>query len=112
MFILKNTIIQKFVDIIFIQIGRKQYGHFYIFNHFYAGRMRISNSNSHITLSDIESCGRLSLTKDHYLNNFGSTRVPYVHIKVQGHRSICSGEKRFMRIFTIYGQGGHVGHVI
>ena len=56
------SIIQKFVDTIFIQIGRKKCGHFYIFDQhsyfFYAGRMRKSNSNLHLTLGCVESCGR------------------------------------------------------
>ena len=32
------------------------------------------------------------------------------HTKFQGHQSIGSGEEDFLR-FTIYGHGGHVGHV-
>ena len=31
--------------------------------------------------------------------------------KFQGHRSIGSGEEDFLRFFTIYEHGGHVGHV-
>ena len=34
-----------------------------------------------------------------------------LHIKFQGHRSSGSGEEHFLRFFTIYGHGGHVGHV-
>ena len=33
-----------------------------------------------------------------------------LHIKLQGHQSIGSGEEDFFKVFTIYGQGGHVGH--
>ena len=33
-----------------------------------------------------------------------------LHTKFQGHRSIGSGEDDF-KFFTIYGNGGHVGHV-
>ena len=33
-----------------------------------------------------------------------------LHTKFQGHRSIGSGEDIF-KVFTIYGHGGHVGHV-
>ena len=33
-----------------------------------------------------------------------------LHTKFQGHRSIGSGED-FFKVFTIYGHGGHVGHV-
>ena len=32
-------------------------------------------------------------------------------IKFQGHQTIGSGEKRSFKVFTIYGHGGHVGHV-
>ena len=31
--------------------------------------------------------------------------------KFQGHRSSGSGEEDFFKVFTIYGHGGHVGHV-
>ena len=34
-----------------------------------------------------------------------------LHTKFQGHRSIGSGEEDFFKVFTIYGHGGHVGHV-
>ena len=34
-----------------------------------------------------------------------------LHTKFQGHRSIASGEVDFLRFFTIYVHGGHVGHV-
>ena len=34
-----------------------------------------------------------------------------LHTKFQGHRSIGSGEEDFFMVFTIYGHGGHVGHV-
>ena len=33
-----------------------------------------------------------------------------LHTKFQGHQSIGSGED-FFKVFTIYGHGGHVGHV-
>ena len=33
-----------------------------------------------------------------------------LHTKFQGHRSIGSGEDNF-KVFTMYGHGGHVGHV-
>ena len=34
-----------------------------------------------------------------------------LHTKFQGHWSIASGEEDFFKVFTIYGHGGHVGHV-
>ena len=34
-----------------------------------------------------------------------------LHTKFQGHWSIGSGEEDFFKDFTIYGHGGHVGHV-
>ena len=35
-----------------------------------------------------------------------------LHIKFRGNRSAGSGEEDFSRVFTIYGHGGHLGHVI
>ena len=35
-----------------------------------------------------------------------------LHTKSQGHRPSSSGEEDFWRGFTIYGHGGHLGHVI
>ena len=34
-----------------------------------------------------------------------------LHTKFQGHRCVDSGEEDFFMVFTIYGHGGHVGHV-
>ena len=34
-----------------------------------------------------------------------------LHIKFHGHRSIGFGDEDFFKVFTIYGHGGHVGHV-
>ena len=34
-----------------------------------------------------------------------------LHTKFQRHWSIDSGEENFLKVFTIYGYGGHVGHV-
>ena len=34
-----------------------------------------------------------------------------LHTKFQGHRSIGSGEEDFLKVFTIYGHGSHLGHV-
>ena len=34
-----------------------------------------------------------------------------LHTKFQGYWSTGSGEEDFLRFFTIYGHGGHVGHV-
>ena len=33
-----------------------------------------------------------------------------LHTKFQGHRPFGSGED-FFKVFTIYGHGGHLGHV-
>ena len=35
-----------------------------------------------------------------------------LHAKFQGHRTSGSGGEDFLRFFTIYGHGGHLGHVI
>ena len=34
-----------------------------------------------------------------------------LHTKSQGHRPFGSGEEDFLRVFTIYGRGRHLGHV-
>ena len=34
-----------------------------------------------------------------------------LHTKFRGNRLSGSGEGRFLRVFTIYGHGGHLGHV-
>ena len=34
-----------------------------------------------------------------------------LHTKFCGNRPAGSGEKDFWRVFTIYGRGGHLGHV-
>ena len=34
-----------------------------------------------------------------------------LHAKFQDHRTSGSGEEDFQRFFTIYGRGGHLGHV-
>ena len=33
------------------------------------------------------------------------------HTKLQGHRPFGTGEEKFLKVFTIYGHGGHLGHV-
>ena len=45
------------------------------------------------------------------MNNLGSTRIDRLPTKFQGHQTIGSGERRFFKVFTIYENGGHVGHV-
>ena len=45
-----------------------------------------------------------------WTNLVGST-TPMLHTKSQGHRPSGSGEEDFLRVFTIYGRGGHLGHV-
>ena len=34
-----------------------------------------------------------------------------LHAKFQGNQPAGSGEKDFWRVFTIYGHGGHLGHM-
>ena len=34
-----------------------------------------------------------------------------LHAKFQDHRTFGSGEEDFFKVFTIYGHGGHLGHV-
>ena len=34
-----------------------------------------------------------------------------LHTKFRRNRPVTSGEEEFRRVFTIYGRGGHLGHV-
>ena len=34
-----------------------------------------------------------------------------LHAEFQDHRTSGSGEEDFLKVFTIYGPGGHLGHV-
>ena len=34
-----------------------------------------------------------------------------LHTKFHGNQPASSGEEDFLRVFTIYGHGGHLGHV-
>ena len=34
-----------------------------------------------------------------------------LHAKFKNHRTSGSGEEDFLKVFTIYGRGGHLGHV-
>ena len=34
-----------------------------------------------------------------------------LHTKFHGNRPAGSGEEYFLKVFTIYGHGGHLGHV-
>ena len=34
-----------------------------------------------------------------------------LHTKFRGNLPVGSGEEDFLRVFTIYGRGGHLGHV-
>ena len=34
-----------------------------------------------------------------------------LHIKFRGNRPVGSGEEDFLKVFTIYGHGGYLGHV-
>ena len=43
--------------------------------------------------------------------NQGGPKSPILHTKPQGHWHFGSGEENLLRVFTIYGRGGHLGHV-
>ena len=43
--------------------------------------------------------------------NYGGQETSMLHTKFHGNRSTGSREKDFWRVFTIYGRGGHLGHV-
>ena len=43
--------------------------------------------------------------------NYDGLKTPMLHTKPQGHLPFGSREEDFWRVFTIYGHGGHLGHV-
>ena len=43
--------------------------------------------------------------------NFDRQKSPMLHTKIRRNRAVGSGEEEFWRVFTIYGRGGHLGHV-
>ena len=47
----------------------------------------------------------------HYLNNLGSTPVPNTAYQVSRPSVHWLKSRRFLKALTIYGHGGHVGHV-
>ena len=42
---------------------------------------------------------------------YDGLKSPMLHTKFHGNRLAGSGEEDFLRVFTIYGRGGHLGHV-
>ena len=50
-------------------------------------------------------------TKCHHLNKLGNAWVPNAAYQVSRSSAFQSREKDFQRVFTIYGHGGHLGHV-
>ena len=45
------------------------------------------------------------------LTNYGGVESPMLHTKFPGNWPAGSEEEDFLRVFTIYGRGGHLGHV-
>ena len=45
------------------------------------------------------------------MNNLGSTRLDNAKYQVSRSSVYCFWRRRFFKVFTIYGHGGHVGHV-
>ena len=43
--------------------------------------------------------------------NYDGQESPMLHTKFRENRPAGSGEEDFLRVFTIYGRGGHLGHV-
>ena len=43
--------------------------------------------------------------------NYDGLESPMLHTKFRGNRSTGSGEEDFLMVCTIYGRGGHLGHV-
>ena len=45
------------------------------------------------------------------LSNYDWLKSPMLHTKFRENRPTGSGEEDFLSVFTIYGRGGHLGHV-
>ena len=45
------------------------------------------------------------------LSNYNGLKSLMQHTKFRGNRLTGSGEEDFLVVFTIYGHGGHLGHV-
>ena len=43
--------------------------------------------------------------------NYDGQGSPMLHTKFRENRPAGSGEEDFRRVFTVYGHGGHLGHV-
>ena len=43
--------------------------------------------------------------------NYDGQESPMLHTKFRGNQPVGSEEEDFWRVFTIYGHGGHLGHV-
>ena len=44
-------------------------------------------------------------------SNYNGQGFPKLHTKFRGNRPAGSGGEDFLRVFTIYGHGGHLGHM-
>ena len=73
-----------------------------------SSKLSMKSMYLHFPISDLAVKWSRS-TQGHHLNNLSSTWMPNVHTKFQGHWSIGFG--RFLKVFTIYGHGDHLGHV-
>ena len=51
------------------------------------------------------------LVPESFYTKFGGLESQMLHTKFRGNRLAGSGEEDFLRVFTIYGCGGHLGHV-
>ena len=64
-------------------------------------------------MNQICSCHKVGQGQPRFIicaNLVGPTS-PMLHFKSQGHWPFGSREKKYLRVFTIYGHGGHLGHV-
>ena len=53
----------------------------------------------------------VKFNQDHNLNNLGSTCIDNATYQVSRSSVYCFWKRRLFKVFTIYGHGGHVGHV-
>ena len=67
-------------------------------------------TKAYVTKFDLGE-NRSRSTQGHNLNNFGSTPIHNTTYQVSRSLVYWFWRRRFFKVFTIYGHGGHVGHV-
>ena len=69
-----------------------------------------SHTKAYVTKFDLD-VKRSRSTQGYYLNNLGSTHIDNATYQVSRSSVYCFWKRRFFKVFTIYGHGGHFGQV-